>query len=143
MQFSILAIVEGDTPAVRRLLAPIRSLLNGDDAKALMAAQQHPNDDEETAIVSVFTDLSQRTLQTEAALSEFSLEVGLQGESSDSSSEDDSTSSILLAAFAVAVAFLSIGCCFIGSFCAKRRLWDKKETPLSQPQPQPRQTLEP
>jgi hypothetical protein len=136
---AILVIKEGNTPAVRRLLAPIRGLLNGDDVKAFMAAQQHQNDDKATAILSVFADLSQRSLQNKAALSEFSLGVGLQGESGDSSSEDYSTSSILLAAFVVAVAVLSTGCCLIGSLFAKRRLWDKKQTPLSQPRP----TLEP
>jgi hypothetical protein len=73
--------VEGSTPAVRRLRAPIRSLLNGDDVKAFMAAHQHQKDDKETAIVSVFTDSAHRMLQDDANLSEFSLEVGLQGES--------------------------------------------------------------
>jgi hypothetical protein len=74
------------TPAVRRLRAPIRGLLTGDDVKTFMAAQQQKQnnninaDQSEASVVSVVADSAvHRMLQDQAAQSEFGLEVGLQG----------------------------------------------------------------
>jgi hypothetical protein len=78
-------------------------------------------DEKETAIVSVFADSAQRMLQN---LSEFGLDVGLQGVSSGddgSSSQDDSSSDILLYAVMVFVGALIAGCFLFVFLRAKRR----------------------
>jgi uncharacterized iron-regulated membrane protein len=68
--------------AARRLRAPIRGLLSGDDVKAFMAAlqqQESKNNDRDESVVEVTDSSVQRVLQDGAAQSEFGLEVGLQG----------------------------------------------------------------
>jgi hypothetical protein len=99
--------VDVELGGTRRLRAPIRGLLTGDDVKAFMAAQQN-RDDSGSSVVSVVADSSQRTLQDGAAQSEFGLEVGLQGINGDgdSSGQDDSSSdggSAIVAAVVVLV----------------------------------------
>jgi hypothetical protein len=110
--------------AARRLRAPIRGLLTGDDVKAFMAAQQN-RDESGVSVVSVVAESSQRMLQDGAAQSEFGLEVGLQGINGDggnSSGQDDSSgggdSPILVA---VVVLVLLAGGCGLGFFFCTRR----------------------
>ncbi len=86
------------TPAVRRLRAPIRGLLTGDDVQAFMAAQQEKKnndmntDESRASAVSVVADSSvQRMLQDGAPQSEFGLEVGLQGINGSSGAEDSNS----------------------------------------------------
>jgi hypothetical protein len=110
------------TPAVRRLRAPIRGLLTGDDVKAFVAAQQQQQSNNNE--VSVVADSSvQRMLQDGAAQSEFGLQVGLQGINGVSDSgEDDSSgggNSILVAV--VILILLAGGCGFGFCFFTKRR----------------------
>jgi hypothetical protein len=99
--------------ATRRLRAPIRGMLTGDDVKAFMAAQQN-RDDSRSSVVSVVADSSQRMLQDGAAQSEFGLEVGLQGiiGDGDSRGQDDSSGdggSAIVTAVVVLV-LLAFGC---------------------------------
>jgi hypothetical protein len=123
------------TPAdtgTRRLRAPIRGLLTGDDVKAFMAAQQS-RDVSGVSVVSVVADSSQRMLQDGgAAQSEFGLEVGLQGINGnsggdgDSSGQDDSSGgdgSAIVGAVVVMV-LLAAGCGLGFFFCTRR---DRKE----------------
>jgi hypothetical protein len=123
--------VEGVIPAVRRLRVPIRGLLTVEDVKAFMTAQQQQinnrADDKEAAITSAFADSAQRMLQAGTTLSEFGLEVGLKDVSGGSSSEDDSITFKLLAAFVVFVGALVVGCSLYVCLCAKRRLREEKE----------------
>jgi hypothetical protein len=81
------------TPA-RRLRAPIRGLLTGDDVKAFMAAQEKNNNNNgiNNNVVSVVADSSQRMLQEGTGQSEFGLEVTLQGIEGDSGDGEDSSS---------------------------------------------------
>jgi hypothetical protein len=109
--------------ATRRLRAPIRGLLTGDDVKAFMAAQQNRNDSR-SSVVSVVADSSQRMLQDGAAQSEFGLEVGLQGINGDgdSSGQDDSSGdggSAIVAAVVVLV-LLAFGCGVGLFFCTRK-----------------------
>jgi hypothetical protein len=110
------------TPAIRRLRAPIRGLLTGDDVKAFMAAQQQQSKNNE---VSVITDSSvQRMLQDGAAQSEFGLEVGLQGINGVPINGQDDSSGGGNSAIGVAVVVLILlasGCGFGFWFCTKRR----------------------
>jgi hypothetical protein len=123
--------VEGTTPAVRRLRAPIRGLITVEDVKAFVSTQQQQrsngDDDKETAIVSFFADSAQRMLQDGPALSEFGLDVGLQGVDDGSSSQDDSSSDILLYAIVAVVGALIAGCFLFVFLYAKRRLGEAKE----------------
>jgi hypothetical protein len=126
--------VEGTTPGVRRLRAPIRGLLTDEDVKAFMTAQEQQRsnrvDDKEMAIVSVFTDSEQRMLQDGAVLSEFGLDVGLQGVSSGndgSSNQDESSSDMLLYGVVILVGALTAGCLLFVCLCAKRSFWEEKE----------------
>ena len=77
--------------ATRRLRAPIRGMLTGDDVKAFMAAQQN-RDDSRSSVVSVVADSSQRMLQDGTGQSQFDLEVTLQGIEGDSGDGEDSSS---------------------------------------------------
>jgi hypothetical protein len=107
----------------RRLRAPIRGLLTGDDVKAFMAAHQSRGE-AGISVVSVVADSSQRMLQDGAAQSDFGLEVGLQGINGDSSGQDDSsTSSGGGSAIVVAVLsfiLLAAGCGLLFFLCAKK-----------------------
>jgi hypothetical protein len=104
--------------ATRRLRAPIRSLLTGDDVRAFMAAQQN-RDESGVSVVSLVAESSQRVLQDGAAQSEFGLKVGLQGingvpsDQDDSSSSSDGGSPILVA---VVVLILLANGCGLGFF---------------------------
>jgi hypothetical protein len=116
------------TPAVRRLRAPIRGLLSGDDVKALMAAQQQKknndiNTDESKAyVVSVVADSSvQRMLQDGAAQSEFGLEVGLQGINGVPVNASSDGGITAIAAAVVVSILLAGGCAFGFWFYTKRR----------------------
>jgi hypothetical protein len=113
--------------ATRRLRAPIRGLLTGDDVKAFMAAQQN-RDEAGVSVVSVVADSSQRMLQDGAAQSEFGLEVGLQGINGVSSDQDDSSSSSdggsAIVVAVVVLILLASGCGLGFFFCTKR---DRKE----------------
>jgi hypothetical protein len=109
--------------ATRRLRAPIRGLLTGDDVKAFMAAQQN-RDDSWSSVVSVVADSSQRMLQDEAAKSKFGLEVGLQGINGDGdfSGQNDSSGdggSATVAAVVVLV-LLACGCGVRIFFCTRK-----------------------
>jgi hypothetical protein len=117
----------------RRLRAPIRGLLTGDDVKAFLAAQQEQQNsralaagESESAIVSVAADssVSQRMLQAGGTQSEFGLQVGLQGINGASNSGQDDTSSSGGSPIVVAVVILILlaaggGLGFF--FCTKRR----------------------
>ncbi len=110
--------------ATRRLRAPIRGMLTGDDVKAFMAAQQN-RDDSRSSVVSVVADSSQRMLQDGAAQSEFGLEVGLQGVNGDggnSNGEDDSGSggSSAIVGAVVVLVLLAAGC-GLGFFFGTKR----------------------
>jgi hypothetical protein len=76
----------------RRLRAPIRGLLTGDDVKAFMAAQQNNRDESGVSAVSVAADSSQRMLQDGTGQSKFGLEVSLQGIEGGSGDDEDSSS---------------------------------------------------
>jgi hypothetical protein len=116
------------TPAIRRLRAPIRGLLTGDDVKAFMAAQQQKEsngintDESRVSVVSEVADSSvQRMLQDGAAQSEFGLEVGLQG-INGVPINDSSDGGISAIAAAVVVSILFAGGCAFGIwFYTKRR----------------------
>ena len=69
-------------------------------------------------------------LQDGAVLSEFGLDVGLQGVSSGddgSSSQDDSSSDMLLYGVVILVGALTAGCLLFVCLCAKRSFWEEKE----------------
>jgi hypothetical protein len=71
----------------------------------------------------------QRMLQDGAVLSEFGLDVALQGVSNGddgSSSLDGSSSEILLYAVVIFVGALTAGCALFVCLCAKRRFWEEK-----------------
>jgi hypothetical protein len=112
--------VEGTTPTVRHLRAPIRGLLTGEDVKAFMTAQQQQNNETETAIVSTLVHSAERMLQDGATLSEFGLDVSLKGVNSNDSSFIRQT--------LVIVAMLVAGSCVIVWLCAECcRRDDKRE----------------
>jgi hypothetical protein len=110
--------------ATRRLRAPIRGLLTGDDVKAFMAAHQD-RDESGVSVVTVVADSSQRMLQDGAAQSEFGLEVGLQGINGVPSDQDDSSSSSgggsAIAVAVVVLILLASGCGLGFFFCTKRK----------------------
>jgi hypothetical protein len=114
-------------PTGRRLRAPIRGLLSGDDVKAFMAAQQKNNNDDNNrdesglSMVSVVADSSQRMLQDVDAQSKFGLDVGLMGINGDSSGEDsssDGASTMVVAA--IVLILLAAGGGFAFVYCTKR-----------------------
>jgi hypothetical protein len=116
--------------AARRLRAPIRGLLSGDDVKAFMAA--HQNIDESN--VSVVADSSvQRMLQDGAAQSEFGLEVGLQGINGVpiTGGEDDSSGGSAIVVAVVILILLASGCGLGFCFCTKRRNRKQEEFVLN------------
>jgi hypothetical protein len=127
LAFGKASLMPSSAPTVgtanRRLRAPIRGLLTGDDVKAFMAAHES-RDESGVSVVSVVADSSQRVLQDGAAQSDFGLEVGLQGINGDSSGQDDSsTSSGGGSAIAVAVLnfiLLAAGCGIIFFLCTKK-----------------------
>jgi hypothetical protein len=120
------------TPGGRRLRAPIRGLLSGDDVKAFMAAQQKNNDDNRdesgVSVVSVVAASSQRMLQDGAAQSKFDLDVGLQGINSDSGAEDSSSDGPSTVAVAAIVLLVLGAGCFGIVYWTKR---NRKQYPLS------------
>jgi hypothetical protein len=110
-------------PVNRRLRAPIRGLLTGDDIKAFMATQQQ-QDSNEASVVSVVADTSQRMLQAAAAQSEFGLEVGLQASNGNASGQGSAGSTGGGSAIVVAtivLIMLAAGCGLGFFFCTKRR----------------------
>jgi hypothetical protein len=119
-------------PAVaRRLRAPIRGLLSGDDVKAFMAAHQKNLDDKnkDESGVSAVAGSSQRMLQDAAAQSEFALEVSLQGINGDSGGQGSRSgggSTIVVSAIVLTV--LLAGCC-LGFMGCTRRNRKVKEAP--------------
>jgi hypothetical protein len=113
----------------RRLRAPIRGLLSGDDVKAFMAAQQMNNNRDESgvSVVSVVAGSSQRMLQG-ADQSEFGLDVGLVGINGDFGDESSSSSGGGSAiAVATVLIFLAAGC-GLGFFFFRR---NRKEKDMS------------
>jgi hypothetical protein len=126
LAFGKASLMPSSAPSVntesRRLRAPIRGLLSGDDVKAFMAAQQNRGESG-VSMVSVVTGSSQRMLQDGAAQSEFGLEVGLQGINGVSSGQDDTDggggSAIVVAV--VILILLASGCGLGFLFCTKRR----------------------
>jgi hypothetical protein len=126
LAFGKASLMPSSAPAVRRLRAPIRGLLTGDDVQAFMAAQQkNSRDGSGVSVASVVADSSQRMrtrmLQDGGAESEFGLEVGLVGINGPSV-EDDSSGGVspLIAAVAVLV-LLAVGLGVALSFCIKTR----------------------
>jgi hypothetical protein len=113
--------------ATRRLRAPIRGLLTGDDIKAFMAIQQN-RDKPRVSVVSTVSDSSQRMLQDGAAQSEFDLKVGLQGIYGIINGQDDSSGGGGTPFFdAVLVLIMLVVGCGLGFFLCTRR--DRKEEP--------------
>jgi archaellin len=107
----------------RRLRAPIRGLLSGEDVKAFMAAHQEKNGGDETALV-VNSDSSGRMLQDGgAAQSEFGLEVGLVGTGGEGS--DSGTSPMVAAVVVLLLLGVAGGLIFV--FLTKRRRKAEKE----------------
>jgi hypothetical protein len=99
------------TTTVRRLRAPIRGLLTGDDVKAFMAAQENNNnnknrDDSGISVDAVVAESSQRMLQDGSAL--FGLAVGLKGDNGDSGGG----STVVVAA--IILTMISAGCGYAG-----------------------------
>jgi hypothetical protein len=94
LAFGKASLMPSSSPTIdtanRRLRAPIRGLLSGDDVKAVMAAQNINRDESGVSVVSLVADYSvHRMLQDRAAQSEFGLEVGLLGISSVSIDQND------------------------------------------------------
>jgi hypothetical protein len=115
---AILAFRKEGNSHVRRLRAPIRGLITGDDIEAFMAAQQRQlnskeDDHSKTACVSLVADSSLRKLQDGVAQAAFVLEVSLQGINRGSGGQD--ISKIVVDAIVLAVVF---GFGFL--FCARR-----------------------
>jgi hypothetical protein len=108
-------------PDGRRLRAvPIRGLITGDDVKALMAAQEKANSNNEVSAVT--GSPVQRMLQAGAAQSEFGLEVGLQGINGVPVSVEDDSSDGSPIIVAVVILILLAGGCGLGvCFFTKRR----------------------
>jgi hypothetical protein len=92
--------------SVRRLRANISCLLSAAEVKELLAQQESKNGDR--AIVSVVHD------------SEFGLEVGLQGITADSISEDSSSDNSTMIA-AVVIVLLLVAACSLGFFCYTKK----------------------
>jgi hypothetical protein len=112
-------------PVGRRLRAPIRGLLTGDDVKAFMAAQQSNRDESGVSAVSVVADSSQRMLQDGPGQSEFGLEVTLQGIEGDSGDDEDSSSggvsTIAVAAIVLVLLAAAGGFAFVWSTRRNRK----------------------
>jgi hypothetical protein len=113
--------------ATRRLRAPIRGLLTGDDVKAFMAIQQN-RDKSRVAEVAAVADSSQRMLQDGAAQSEFDLKVGLQGIKGIVNGQDDSSGDGGSPMFEAVIVLIMLVAGFgLGFFFCTRR--DRKEEP--------------
>jgi hypothetical protein len=113
LAFGKASLMPSSAPGVRRLRAPIRGLLTGDDVKAFMAAQKKENNNNNNdSDESVVSDWSQRLLQNGAAETEFGLGVGLQGINGVSNGQDDSSGGVGSALVVATVVFvlLAIGC---------------------------------
>jgi hypothetical protein len=116
------------TTTVRRLRAPIRGLLTGDDVKAFMAAQEKNNNNNNN-VVSVVADSSQRMLQEGTGQSQFDLEVTLQGgiEGDSGDGEDSSSGGVSTIAVAAIVLVLLAAAGGFGFVYFTRR--NRKEEP--------------
>ena len=100
----------------RRLRAPIRGLIIGDDVKAFMEAQRNMQDEASSAVAVAVPD-SGRMLQA-AAQSEFGLQVGLVGIGGEAGGKGKGSSSSPAVA-AVAVLVVLAGC--VGLFFLPRQ----------------------
>jgi hypothetical protein len=107
---------------VRRLRAPIRGLITGDDVKAFMEAQRNMQEEASSAVAVAVPD-SGRMLQA-AAQSEFGLQVGLVGINGEVEGEGEGSSSSPAVA-AVAVLVVLAGC--VGLFFFFRAKKSRKE----------------
>jgi hypothetical protein len=107
------------TATTRRLRAPIRGLITGDDVKAFMAAQQKTQEEASSAVAVAIPD-SGRMMQ-EAAQSEFGLQVGLVGITGEveGGGQGSSSSPAVFAAGVLLVAFACV--CLFFFFGAKKR----------------------
>jgi hypothetical protein len=106
------------TNPLRRLRAPIRGLLTGDDVKTFMAAhEKNKNRDESgVSVVSVVADSSQRMLQDGTGQSAFGLEVSINGDSDSQSSSGGSSSKFIIALIG-SIMFAAL----CNYFCTRRR----------------------
>ena len=107
---------------VRRLRAPIRGLITGDDVKAFMEAQRNMQEEASSAVAMAVPD-SGRMLQA-AAQSEFGLQVGLVGINGEVKGEGEGSSSSPAVA-AIAVLVVLAGC--VGLFFFFRAKKSRKE----------------
>ena len=117
------------TATTRRLRAPIRGLITGDDVKAFTAAQQNMQEEASSAVAVAIPD-SGRLLQ-EAAQSEFGLQVGLVGIKGEVEGDvvDSGSNNVAVAA---GVLFVLIAACFLFFFCANKKRTRKEEVSVHQ-----------
>jgi len=110
---------------VRRLRAPIRGLITGDDVKAFMVAQRNMQDEASNA-VAVAVPNSGQILQA-AAQSEFGLQVGLSGlfnNNDDGNAEGSGNAAVV--AVGVLVMLAATGGLFFFFFTKRRKQEEKK-----------------